>query len=368
MKTTVAYLPIESYRSRYSELMSCKGGWAEKRLSSELNLVRIEPEEGQESVVIQNGSVLDRIQRPLWALEQVKQTLLKYPYGKIFFEDMFHPGIEALFYSGRNYEFFTYCWAQSFDTHDFTRPLSHWMRPYELMLLNAGVTCFVASPILQDLILTSIPGLSPEQIPVVGLPFNSADVAGHFDPTFCDGQEFDVVFSSRFDIEKNPGFLLSIIERLPHLQFVICTGHDELRGTDRKALARAQALADKQGGNLTILTGLSKREYYAVLRRSKVQFNTASQDWVSFTLLEALTHGCLPVYPMYRDFAHVFALTFEALYSPGNYDSACERIDSTVKLSNDKEMRKALLTEYRTNILAYHDGTYDRIAAKILGE
>lgn len=364
-KPVLHYLPLEGYTSRYSELMSCKDGWSEKNLSQYFSVNRIEPADAQSVTVIQNGSVLDKLNRPLWALEQVKRVLAETSGGRLFFEDMFHPGIEALFYTGRKYDLSTYCWAQSFDQHDFTREMVGWMRPYEMMLLSGGVRCFVASPLLQDLILTAVPGILPSQVPVVGLPFDSNMVEKVFDPAFADGEAFDVVYSSRFDIEKNPGFFLDIVEQLADsVRFVVCTGHSELRGNDTPSVRRALKLEDE--GKLTIYKGLRKPEYYAILRKSTVQFNCASQDWVSFTLLEALTHGCLPVYPLYRDFATVFARFREATYAPLELDDAIERIVGALKLTNDTAVHAKYLSDLRAGILSYHDTAYERMARHML--
>lgn len=355
-KQNLAYLPLEPYQARYTELMSGKDGWTTKALSPQFNLKRIEPAEGSASTVIKSGRVLDSVNRPIWALEQIKQTLLQYPAGKIFLEDFFTPGVEALPYSGNPYQLYSFCWAQSFDRYDFTREMP-WMRAYESMMLSFARITFVASPILQDLILTVFPSLTEKEVQFVGLPFNSSEVRKLFDPSM-QPDEVDVVYSSRFDKEKNSMFFLDVVESMPDVKFAICTGHPQLQGTDFASVARAKAITSRPS-NLTIYENLTKAEYYSILKASKVQFNCSLQDWVSFTLLEALTHGCLPCYPRRRDFVSVFEDASDYLYSP------CDSIDAMDLIKELLASERKAHAPKLLPILEFHDGTYDRIAKAI---
>lgn len=358
MKPVLNYLPLESYRARYTELLSSESGWAETAFAQKFNLNSIRG--NQPTTLIQNGKVLDSINRPIWALQQVIDLLSSSVGGQVYFDDFFHPGLEALPYSGREFRSYAFCWAQSFDQFDFTRPMVSWMRPYEFMAFAIFRKVFVASPLLQDLILTASPGLTEEQIVVTGLPFSSADVASRFDTGF-QPEQIDVVYSSRFDTEKRPSFFLDMVELLPQLKFAICTGHDELRGSDYTAVARANHLINK--GKLTLFSGLTKPEYYSVLKSAKVQFNCGKQDWVSFTLLEALTHGCCPVYPAWRDFPYVFSQMPGRLYSPESRTDAASLLLDSVANGMTKNEKQA-----SRNLLDYHDGTLGRIADQILAD
>jgi glycosyltransferase involved in cell wall biosynthesis len=352
------HLPLESYTTRYTELMSGPEGWSAKRLAPHFDLNRIEPDDKTHVAVIQNGRVLDSVNRPLWALEQIKILLRESDGGAVFLEDFFHPGVESLMYSGRQYNLYSFCWAQSFDRFDITREMP-WMRSYEAMMLSSARKTFVASPILQDLILCAFPSLTEREIPYVGLPFDVKAVRSLFDPEM-EPEPIQVVFSSRFDKEKQPNFFLDVVEMMPDVKFAICTGHTELKGNDYGAVARANALLDRAKNNLTLYKGVTKAEYYSVLKNAKVQFNCSLQDWVSFTLLESLTHGCLPCYPLYRDFAHVFAKCSHFCYDPFVQESACSHIAFLLESEHTAADRKPL-----QDILDFHDGTYDRIAEHI---
>ena len=360
MKQSLYYLPLEPYRARYTELLSCPKGWVETAFAPHFDLERIEPKvDENSSAQILTGSVLDSVNRPIWAMQQIAQLLNRARSGQVYLDDFFHPGIEALPYSGRDYRAYAFCWAQSFDRYDFTRPMASWMRPYEAMAMSILRKVFVASPVLADLITTVFPD-SEQQVQYVGLPFSSKDVAGRFDPEFRPGP-YDVVFSSRFDTEKRPNFFLDVVELCPDLTFAICTGHDELKGNDYSAVARANHLIAK--GRITLHPGLSKGEYYSVLKASKVQFNCSLQDWVSFTLLEALTHRCIPVYPAFRDFPVVFSKAPQFLYSPESQSDAVALLHERVAEGVSEEERQQL-----NQIVAFHDGTLDRIAGFIDGD
>ncbi len=280
--------------------------------------------------------------------------------GKIYFSDFFHPGLEALPYSRFPFQASAFCWAQSFDQYDFTRRMYDWMRPYEIMAFNVFDNVFVACEGLADLIHSALPPLEKMgKIKVVGLPFNSKMVSELQGPVRSDS--YDVVYSSRFDKEKCPSVFLDVVTACPNLQFVICTGHDQLKGSDYASVDRAKALAARQRTNLTICAGLSKADYYAILAVSKVQFNGGLQDWVSFTLLEALTFGCLPLYPSHRSFPETLMYQEDFLYTPLSAPAACEKLARLLAIASSSS-GKNIQRNLAAPILEYHDGTLERIA------
>ena len=66
---------------------------------------------------------------------------------------------------------------------------------------------------LRELILVAMPGMGlEERIKVVGLPFNSTDVAARADLSQVYPDEYDVVYTSRFDQEKEPMTFLRLVE------------------------------------------------------------------------------------------------------------------------------------------------------------
>lgn len=342
-------VPLEPLKARYTESLTA---WERRAFATAgFTTQEIYPDEPVDSS-INVGEVLDAINRPKWAMRQTLKLLEMAPdIGKVWFSDFYHPGLDALAYSRSRFEAFSFCWAQTFDQYDFTRKVHlDWMRPWEVMALSTYSGVFVASELLADLIVTALPHAA-SKIFVVGLPFNSAHVFAQL-PKLPTSRAIDVIYTSRFDEEKHPVLFLDLVERNPQWSFAVCTGHSELRGTDTESIQRAKALHAQ--GRLTIHTGCSKADYYSVLSSSKVQFNSARQDWVSFTLLEALTFGCIPCYPMTRSFTEVFAENPEYLYTPGSCPSAEARIERML----DGVMDPAV----SNRILSFHNGTLGRIA------
>ena len=358
MKPRLLHCPLEPYKARYTEFLV---HWERRAFNKyfDVSQVDIPQSANWTNLNINTGEVLDAVARPVWAMGQMIELLKKAPnIGRVWFSDFFHPGVEALPYSRSDYRAYSFLWAQTFDKYDFTTRFFNWMRPWEISALNIYSRVFVASELLADLIVTAT---SISNISVVGLPFNSKLVANNLgEATLAEERIWDCVYTSRWDTEKNPGLFLDLVESEPELKFVVCTGHPELRGTDEAAIKRAKVL---QGENrLRIFTNCSKSGYYGILADAKVQFNSALQDWVSFTLLEALTFGCLPLYPDFRSFPETLFHQPDFLYRPGDLENAQTKLKALLE-ETPKQYQ-----ELRNEVLDYHDGTLNRIAQIIAQE
>ena len=362
MAKPLLHLPLERYRQRYTEMLAdWESAVFNKYFSPYTPLV---PKQGETGVLLDvvSGSVLDSLSRPDWCMRQMA-SLIAQPgardLGDVYFSDFYTTGLDALPYCRRGFAAHAFCWAQSFDQYDFTASpdMINWMRPWEFMAFELYSSVFVASTLLADLIVSAVPS-ARNRVHVVGLPFNSAMVAEMMDASSFSGTQYDCVYSSRWDTEKNPNLFLSLVESRPDLQFAICTGWPEVRGNDTTALARLQQVLNRNK-NLTIHAGLTKGQYYAVLARSKVQFNCAKQDWVSFTLLEALTFGCLPLYPNTRSFPEALEYQQEYLYEPNNLRDASTKLTALLRSGKPCSVGK--------QVLGYHDGSLERIAQIIAG-
>ena len=350
----LTYLPLQGLRERYTEFLSVPDGWAERAFRAKFEkLVSLRPAGHDPLVNIVTGKVLDRVNRPIWAMQQIIDLLkLGGDPGKVYFDDFFHPGIESLAYSGLRFQAYSFCWAQTFDVFDFTNGMISWMRPYEIMGFAIKRKVFVACDELKEYIRVC----SPEwggMVDVVGLPFNSDDVAKKRDPAYeCD--KYDLVYSSRFDREKNPSFFLDLVANTG-VKAAICTGQKELNGDDAQAVARAKEMSER--GQLDIHQGLTKGQYYSVLDRSHVQFNCSLQDWISYTLLEALTYGCVPLYPNFRAMPNALEHSEENLYRPFDLSSASAKLKALLMRG-----RKFPLAD---PILQRHDAALKYIAQTI---
>lgn len=356
-KKRLLHAPLEAYQSRYTEFLH---HWERREFSKRFDYQEVvpNPKDAWVSMNIRTGEVLDSVARPVWALQQTVELLKLAPVmGRIWFSDFYHPGLDAIAYSRSQFRAYSFLWAQSFDGFDFTRKFVNWMRPWEVMAFEIYERVFVASTLLRDLIVTALPHVE-ERVIVVGLPFDHIHVQKQLGGTLPVNREYDVVYSSRFDLEKNPGEFLDLVETDTGLECVICTGHPELTGTDNQAVRRAKRLQEQK--KLTIFENCKKPDYYRILASSRVQFNCSSQDWVSFTLLEALTFGCLPLYPNYRSFPEALMDREEFLYAPGDQASINKKLNALLDSRGPKDFE-----DFRMEILEEHSGTLGRISEVI---
>ena len=342
MQKTIINFPLEPYKERYTEQLSAdKGGWLSHRWrENKIPFITIKGVPLHEDKTIKTGSVLDSNGRGYWACSQIMEFLKLYEAGKfdhnnsvIYFHDFWHPGIEALSYafelSGKPIPMFAMLHAQSVDIFDFTYPMRKWMRHFEKGISNILSGIFVTSSCLYDLCLSEGVG-TKDNLFLAGLPYNSLMVRLGFFPEELPEKKRQVVFSSRLDWEKNPLFFLQVITKVkeidPSVHFVFTTSASEIRSNDPSI----QAIWNKVPPSLVeIRKNQTKKEYYHTLLESQVQFNCAYQDFVSWTLLEALTCQCNPVYPFFRSFPEV--LPYSKLYTPENVDDAARLVVSSLK-------------------------------------
>jgi hypothetical protein len=360
MNDKLTHLPIEPYRMRYTEFLST---WEREAFGQLFDVNTVTPTDTPSVVMdITRGSVLDSVARPTWAMQQTIALINQGGVpnlGKIYLSDFYHPGLDAIRYCNRGGKLFAFCWAQTFDCHDFTaKQFMNWMRSWEFMAMEIYEKIFVASSMLKELMVAVNPGVE-HKVEVVGLPFNSKHVSEQWDKNKVPDQQVDVVYTSRWDTEKMPELFLGLVDKRPDLKFAVCTGWNDLRGTSTGAINWARKLI--ANGKLTLFAGLTKGEYYSILTRCRVQFNSALQDWVSYTLLEALTYGCLPLYPNHRSFPEALNHSDEFLYRPLDID------DANRKLNILLDLRKSGMDAhpYKDDILAFHDLALTKIASMI---
>lgn len=341
------YFPLEPYQERYTvQLSSPKKGWLESRwIEEEIDYKRINGKSLNQE--IKTGSVLDANGRGYWACSQIMEFLKLINSGEVnskdclYFDDFWHPGISALPYSFHLSEIqpkmFAMLHAQSIDIFDFTYPMRHWMRDFEKGVGRVLSGIFVTSTCLQDLCLYNGIG-TDETVHLCGLPYNSQEVKTHF-PVSLPSRKNQVMFSSRWDKEKCPEFYLAVVdwlmERTKDIQFLITTSAKKLRSNDNNLLEQLQVYLKKYPDNLTLKEGLTKDEYYFNLLESKVQFNCADQDFVSWTLLESTTCGCNPVYPYFLSFPEALNFNPKYLYVKEDIEDAARRILANLQGQDD---------------------------------
>lgn len=364
------YLPLEPYIERYTYYMSCKDGWTETTFKQKgVQFVRIDGERlGQ---TIKDGVVLDACGRSYYAMSQIMHVVKLINEGKIrdkdiiYVEDFWHPGIESLFYirqlKGLKFKIGTFIHAQSVDDTDFAWKLKDWMRPIERGYGNQYDFIFTCSHILKQLCIVG--GIAREDnIFHVGLPYNSKRLLEQITADGWVKQEKDksVIFASRFDDEKDPMFFLDLVVRCPDIQFKLVNPRQHRPITSNPDVAeRLHSILHAHNSNLQIVDTFDKVTYYTELSKANVLFNCANQDWVSWTLLEAITFECNPLYPIWKDFEYELRGNPDYLYIKRDLDNA------------ENKLRLLLGQRFSKNDLQYivdkHDNSWNEYL-KIMGE
>lgn len=325
------YVPLEAYRERYTMQWSApRDGWVERNLR-DLNIpyARVEPRNTDAQFSkpsdIRSGLVVDSVKRTEYSFGQISRLIDLLHSGEltsndvILFDDFWTPGMEALFYNmdllGVRPRVYANIFAQSVDEFDFTYPMRYWMRGVEQGWANAMDGIFVVDQTLADLV--TLGGIAPfEKVHVTGFCFSSEEVRSRF-PTNRQGWQNRVCYSSRLDLEKNPRFMLSVAEMFlqqhPDWSWHVCSG-GFFTGKAKDVVVLLRHLERKFDGRFRVHEGLQKEEYYAILCDSKIQFNCASQDFVSLTLMESSVAGCYPVYPYFRSFPDALQRDMSHLY------------------------------------------------------
>jgi hypothetical protein len=254
---------------------------------------------------------------------------------------MFQPGIESLPYilnqidAKHRPRVFVRCLAQSIDPDDFVHVwgMAKWMGHYEKM-----VDSFVDGVLATNEEMVAhmkIAGWNAPIYNISGLAFGKREVQSRIDrmKPFND-RRMRVVFSARWDQEKQPDFYMDLIEeytkRNPqaNTEFCVCSG-GKLRSNSDSYMKRTRKM--EESGKLLIYENLEKNQYYDILNDSRVVFNCALQDWVSNTVSEADALGCNVLYPAYRSFPETFANDHTRLYIPWSLEDAVTKLEILLK-------------------------------------
>jgi hypothetical protein len=364
---------LEAYNARYTLQLT---EWNKRVFERRgYDVVYVPGETLDNSQKIVTGQVLDAHGRSYFGMSQMMNLVKMMQQGEvtsedvIYFEDMFQPGFEALPYiidqcdEDNMPRIFVRCLAQTIDPDDFVHVwgMDRWMRAYEQMVCSSvdGVLATNEEMVAH----IKVAGWDVPIYNISGLAFGKQEViervGGKIKP-FND-RRLRVVFSARWDQEKQPDFYMDLIEawreRFPSkdVEFVVCSG-GELRSNNNSYMARTRKMVED--GKLVIYDNLDKNKYYEIVNDSRVVFNCALQDWVSNTVSEADALGCNVLYPAYRSFPETFANDHERMYVPWSIDDAINKLDNLLKKAHPN-MGK---------ISDYTDGTIDRICDILEGK
>jgi hypothetical protein len=371
------YCGLEAYNARYTLQLTEWNRRVFSRRGLDVSYVPGLTLNNSQKIVV--GQVLDAHGRSYFAMSQMMNLVRLMQQGEVtnqdvvYFEDMFQPGFESLGYIINQIpeklrpRIFVRCLAQSIDPDDFVHVwgLQKWMGDYERMvneIVSISNGAILASN--EEMVMhMKVAGWTAPIYNISGLAFGKSEVIerveGKIKP-FND-RRLRVVFSARWDQEKQPDFYMDLIEawreRFPSkdVEFVICSG-GELKSNNDSYMARTHKMVDN--GKLTIYDNLDKNKYYEIVNDSRVVFNCALQDWVSNTVSEADALGCNVLYPAYRSFPETFANDPDRLYIPWSIDDAISKLDNLLKKAHPN-MGK---------ISDWTDKTIDRIVDIIEGK
>jgi len=370
------YMGLEPYKARYTLQLT---EWNTRVFESRgINYEIVTGETLSNDQAIVTGQVLDAHGRSYFGMSQLMNLVKKMKAGEvtsddvIYFEDMFQPGFESLPYilnqvpQSHRPKIFVRCLAQSIDPDDFVHVwgMSKFMASYEQMVCEAvrqsegGILATNEEMVMH----MKIAGWEAPIYNISGLAFGKSEVqsrVGSIKP--FNERKHRVVFSARWDQEKQPDFYMDIIEawynRHPgsSVEFCICSGA-KLKSNNDSYMDRTKRL--HAIGMLSIYEDLDKNDYYNIVNDSRVVFNCALQDWVSNTVSEADSLGCNVLYPAYRSFPETFSNDNTRLYIPWSIEDALDKLEKLLEKPS----------ELMGKISDYNDGTINRIVDILEGK
>ena len=368
------YMGLEPYKARYTlQLQDWNTAVFDRR---GIDYVVVPGETLGNDQAIVTGQVLDAHGRTYFGMSQLMNLIKMMKAGElnnedvIYFEDMFQPGIESLPYILKQIDpifrprIYVRCLAQSIDPDDFVHVwgMADFMGHYEKMV-DSFVDGVLATN--EEMVMhMKIAGWKAPIYNISGLAFGKAEVQSRVSSIKPFNERKNrVVFSARWDQEKQPDFYMDLIEQwykenpnhpISSIEFCVCSG-GKLKSNSDSYMQRTRDLQSR--GLLTIYEDLEKNNYYNIVNNSRVVFNCALQDWVSNTVSEADALGCNVLYPAYRSFPETFANDPDRLYIPWSIDNAIGKL-------------RRLLQEPHKNmgkISDYNNGTIDRIVDILQG-
>ena len=358
------YMGLESYEARYTLQLT---EWNKRVFDRRgLDVVYVPGNTIDDTQSISVGQVLDAHGRSYFGMSQIMNLVQMMRNGEcggedvVYFEDMFQPGIESLPYimdqipAEQRPHVYVRCLAQAIDPDDFVHVwgMSKWMGLYEKMVCEFATVLATNEEMVANM---KIAGWEAPIYNISGLAFGKQEVRERLGQGIKPFHERSkrIVFTARFDQEKQPDFYMDLVERYSEFYpgqqtFAILQG-GPLRSNNPKYIERARELESR--GILEIHENLKKDEYYKIVNDSRVLFNCALQDWVSNTVSEADALGCNVLYPAYRSFPETFANDPDRLYVPWSIDDAENKLTN---LLENPHHNMGLISDWT-------DGTIDRV-------
>jgi len=360
----IFYFGLEPLKARYTYQLSKEwmpATFAPYEKTGAIKFIDVEGEFDPDQQ-IKVGAVLDAVGRGKFAMSQCSNFLDMLNRDEvsngdvIFLQDYWHPGIESILYAldlyGINVEIYAMLHAQSVDEYDFTWPMRKWMRGFELGLDKRMTGIFVGSTIHRDQLREA--GFEAP-IHVVSLPLHKELTLAKY-PAYSalSPRENKIVYSSRFDKEKNPFFMMKVAESFlndnPSYVWHVTTSGKSFKSMVPGVIDAMEELARTQP-RFKLLSNLSKEEYYHELATARIQFNSSLQDYVSWTVLESTCFGCDVVFPNFRSFPEF--IPENRMYTPFSVVDAVQVLDRVCNNDYNRYYNFADIADLGRRIEAY---------------
>jgi hypothetical protein len=375
----IFYVSLESYQARYTAFLTTWNENVFKRRNIQYEVINGQLLSNDQQIV--TGSVLDAHGRSYYTLTQTAEIVKMLQQGAmtendiLFFDDMFHPGIESLPYifnqtsSYYKPKVFVRCLAQTYDPDDFVHRtgMFDWMRKYEEMVDSFVDGILVANE--EFAAHLKIAGVK-SPIYVTGLPHGKYEILEQFGNEIkpLKDRTKRIVFGSRWDDEKQPNFVMNIAEKLYKIdntiEIAICTGGSYLKSNNQANIDRLDTIIHNKTANIKVYKNLKKNEYYDIVKDSVIVLNSSLQDWSSNLSGEGDALGCLSLYPAYRSFPEVFANNHNCMYIPWSEDDVVNKIFTMLD-----DVKKNDLSKYKIGqVSEWNNGTIDRSIDCMLGK
>lgn len=330
------YFGLEPLKERYTLQLSTQ--WTPSTFQGKrINFIPLEATSHTGEIGV--GVVLDAYGRGVYAMQQCQNFMRKIALGHVkendivLLQDFWTPGFESIMYMldlyGIRIKLYSMLHAQSVDEYDFTYEMRHWMRGFELGLDAYHSGIFVGSSIHKEQ-LRAAGFKSP--IHVMGLPINKKIAINQADLKTSIEKQKQVIYTSRLDKEKNPYFMVEValmfLEDNADYDWVVTTSGKDFRSNVDGFVDYLKSTA-QNNSRFKLLSNLTKKEYYSELKKSKIQFNSSLQDYVSWTLIESTMFGCDVCYPNFRSFPEI--IDNRRMYKPFNHEDALRVLNESVK-------------------------------------
>ena len=337
---TLWVLPLQPSEERYSEFWY---RWFPTEFKKRgLQPVIIDGEVLTKNIEI--GAFLDVNGAHYWGLSQLMNISKIFHEGRVksgdkfFVADIEFPGHAESIKNmaklqGIDIKLYGFLHACSVTVGDYVQPLADSMKYFELGWLSSYDKIFVGSEFFRNEIITkSIKDLVNNKIEqsylaskiiVTGNPWNSKEVVNM---VFNLPKRKRIIFPNRWDWDKRPNLFLDLCLILadedPEIEFLITSSRPTMRSCQPWLIRLYHSVKKRLGDRIDFKFGLTKKEYYTELAKSKVMFSSSVYESFGYCPIEAMTFGTIPIVP--NKFAYKETVPEEFRYN--NMDEAIDMI------------------------------------------